>query len=115
NALDVYRHAMQLEPEQRLQFLWSWVLPNDSHYNIRLYLAPMPAFIAPAAPLKWSDLGYDSPPGPQESRLAAPARLLIDTAAQLGQLDKVLAEVAGIKTSNDVRERERLALLAYAQ
>jgi hypothetical protein len=110
-AEDVLRHADELSPQDRLEYLASWVLPSADHPVFRLHGA-----FSPSNPALLEDQPATraAPRTVRGGDLRAPAVVLVDTARALGKLDELAARIdrAEPEAQGDSDRRGKLALEA---
>ena len=96
-TLDVHRRAMQLPAEERYEFLFDWVLPNEDHDTLRMQyafdsLSPSPVSVDGQSQHDSSGKKSRVQTG---GRIISPVFDLLDVAEELNRLDELHDRVAG--------------------
>jgi hypothetical protein len=99
DAEDIVTRSRSLENEEAYALLHDWVLPSQDHSTPRIYYHLAPRLS-----------GADESP----SQIVCPAIELMDVAQSVGQLEQLVAEVEKLKTTAQLGERSKMALLALA-
>lgn len=121
-ALSIHRRAAALPAEARFAFLADYVMPGESHDELRLSLE-FSAANPPPSPAAWGSLderpawfslseAADDSPVHWGATLVSPALDLVDVARELGRLDDLRRAVVAAPQSTEHQQRQRLALLA---
>lgn len=116
--LTVVRRALQLPPEERYDYLSSWVLPGDSHNTLRLTLAFSPTNPAPAADMGLCDetsVGLRASSG---GSIFSPALELFRVARKLDklrQLQRRLEQWDPADTDSHLNRQAMFTLIAFAE
>jgi len=115
-ALDLHRTAVALPPDERFELLSRWILPGPEHPTLRLHAAFSPTGLPPAVA---TSLGESIPKAgqrlPSGGRLVSPVLDLIDTAAELSQLDDLRRQLTAWQPPDTTSERKRTAILALIE
>ena len=107
NVNAIRRRAASLPREERYKFLADWVLPTDSHSDVRMrgeftQTDPSPLALK-LEPYRFAD--------PQGAELVSPVFDLLNTAVDLGRIEELAKQIDEIPDSSGLeQQRSKLAL-----
>ena len=111
NDLEICRVAEQMDDAARYAFLLKWVLPSETHSDLRINgrLTPgVPSLAEPATQTDQTPRQRHKVGG----RLVAPALQLLRAARKLGQLEDLQQRLQHYAPEGEVQQRARLTMLA---